>query len=100
MDGKFTSALAKDLESVEVELRVELGKTVMTFSKMMDLKVGDLMILEASEASPLPVYIQGRRKLQGAPRVAGGSLAVVLDNGLAAPTPSAHQPFPIAANGG
>jgi len=55
---------------------------------LLDLKVGDLLVLESSEASPLPVYVQGRRKLTGSPRVAGGSLAVAIDKGLSAPGPA------------
>jgi flagellar motor switch protein FliM len=95
VDARFTSALAKDLENVPVEVRVEMGRTVMSFSKLLELKVGDLMILEASESSPLPIYIQGRRKMTGSPRVAGGSLAVQLDNGLQAAIPPTPQPFSV-----
>jgi hypothetical protein len=32
--------------------------------------------------------VQGRRKLSGSPRVAGGSLAVAVDKGLSAPAPA------------
>jgi hypothetical protein len=42
-------------------------------------------VLEGSESSPLPIYVQGRRKLTGTPRVAGGSLAVTLDKGFSPP---------------
>jgi flagellar motor switch protein FliM len=97
VDARFSAALAKDLENVGVELRVEMGKTCLTFSKLLDLKVGDLLVLEGSESSPLPVYVQGRRKLTGSPRVAGGSLAVVLDRGL--PEARGTRPFgPPAGN--
>ena len=96
VDAKFSTELARDLQNVPVEVRVEMGRTVVSFSKMLDLKVGDLMILEASESSPLPIYVQGRRKMTGSPRVAGGSMAVVLDNGLTAtPTGPVPQPFTI-----
>ena len=88
VDARFSAALAKDLENVSVELRVEMGRTSLSFSRLLDLKVGDLLVLEASEASPLPVYVQGRRKLTGSPRVAGGSLAVAIDKGLAAASSS------------
>jgi len=87
VDARFSAALAKDLENVSVELRVEMGRTSLSFSRLLDLKVGDLLVLEASEASPLPVYVEGRRKLTGSPRVAGGSLAVAIDKGLAAAAP-------------
>jgi len=88
VDARFSAALAKDLENVSVELRVEMGRTSLSFSRLLDLKVGDLLVLEASEASPLPVYVEGRRKLTGSPRVAGGSLAVAIDRGLAAAAPT------------
>jgi flagellar motor switch protein FliM len=84
VDARFSAALAKDLENVSVEIRVEMGRTSLSFSRLLDLKVGDLLVLEASEASPLPIYVQGRRKLSGSPRVAGGSLAVAIDKGLTA----------------
>lgn len=82
VDQRFSATLARDLENVEVQVRVEMGRTSLSFSKLLDLKVGDLLVLEGSESSPLPIFVQGRRKLAGAPRVAGGSLAVVLDRGL------------------
>ena len=66
----------------------------MRFSRLLDLKVGDLLVLEGSEASPLPVFVQGRRKLTGAPRVAGGSLAVMLDRGFAEMKASPQFPNP------
>ncbi|MES1206790.1 MAG: FliM/FliN family flagellar motor switch protein [Pseudomonadota bacterium] len=96
VDARFSASLAHDLENVEVEVRVEMGRTSLTFSKLLDLKVGDLLVLDGSESSPLPVYVQGRRKLSGAPRVAGGSLAVVLDRGFS--DPRASRPFPVSAS--
>lgn len=82
VDQRFSVALAKDLENVEVDVRVEMGRTILNLSKLLELKTGDLLILDGSESSPLPIYVQGRRKLTGAPRVSGGSLAVVVDKGL------------------
>ena len=91
VDARFSAALAKDLENVSVELRVEMGRASVSFSRLLDLKVGDLLVLESSEAAPLPIYVEGRRKLSGSPRVAGGSLAVALDKGLTAPAPPAAK---------
>ena len=82
VDARFSAALARDLENVEVEVRVEMGRASLSFSRLLDLKEGDLLILDGSEAAPLPVYVQGRRKFVGSPRVAGGSLAVVVEQGL------------------
>jgi flagellar motor switch protein FliM len=82
IDDRFATAWAKDLHNVEVDLRVEMGRAKMSFSRLLELKAGDLLMLDGSESSPLPVYIQGRRKMTGMPSVAGGSMAVVLEQGL------------------
>jgi flagellar motor switch protein FliM len=92
VDARFSAALAKDLENVSVEVRVEMGRTTLNFSRLLDLKVGDLLVLEGGESTPLPIYVQGRRKLTGSPRVAGGSLAVVVDKGFA----DARSPRPFS----
>ena len=83
VDERFCAALARDLEEVEVELRVEMGKASMNLSHLLELKIGDLLVLDCNETSPLPVYVQGRKKLAGSPRVSNGSLAIELVNGLA-----------------
>jgi flagellar motor switch protein FliM len=82
IDARFATAWTKDLHNVEVDLRVEMGRAKMTFSRLLELKAGDLLMLDGSETSPLPIYIQGRRKMTGLPRVVGGSMAVVVDQGL------------------
>jgi len=44
----------------------------------------------------LPVYVQGRRKLSGSPRGAGGSLAIALAKGLTAtPAPKGAKSFSV-----
>ena len=92
VDERFSTALARDLENVTVELRVEMGRAEVAFSRMLDLDVGDLLVLDRSESSPLPIFVQGRHKLQGTPRVIGGSLAVVVEQGLE----SEKTPRPIS----
>ncbi|HET6284289.1 MAG TPA: FliM/FliN family flagellar motor switch protein [Polyangia bacterium] len=82
VDARFAAALTKEIEKVRVQVRVEMGRARINFSRLLELKVGDLLVLDGSEATPLPVYVQGRRKMTGIPRVVGGSMAVVIDRGL------------------
>jgi flagellar motor switch protein FliM len=82
IDARFATAWTKDLHNVEVDVRVEMGRAKMSFSRLLDLKAGDLLMLDGSESSPLPIYVQGRRKMTGLPRVVGGSMAVVVEQGL------------------
>ncbi len=92
VDVRFAAALASEMEAVRVQVRVEMGRTRINFSRLLELQVGDLLVLDASESSPLPVYVQGRRKMAGSPRVVSGSLAVVLENGLRNALTSEQRP--------
>ncbi len=84
VDGRFSRALARELGEVSVELRAEMGRARLSFSRLLDLKVGDIITLDASEAAPLPVYVEGRKKMTGMPRVVNGSLAVLVEQDLRA----------------
>jgi len=82
IDARFATAWARDIQNVKVDLRVEIGRATMSFAKLLELKAGDLLMLDGSESSPMPIYVQGRRKMTGLPRVVGGSMAVVVEQGL------------------
>ena len=59
-----------------------MGRAKLSFSKLLELKVGDLLMLDGSESAPLPIYVQGRRKMTGTPLVVGGSMAVTVEQPL------------------
>jgi len=82
VDERFSLALSKDLENVEVEVKVEVGRSTLNLSRLLDLSVGDLLVLDRSESTPLPVHVQGRPKMLGSPRIVAGSMAVVVEKGL------------------
>jgi flagellar motor switch protein FliM len=75
-DQRFAQLLGREIEAVEVELRVEIGQRKMSIADLIEIKVGDVLTLNTSEGSPLPIMVQGRHKMTGSPRVVGGSLAV------------------------
>jgi len=105
-DAKFSSALAREIEAVEVELRVEMGHRSLNLADLLELKVGDVITLNTSEGSPLPVFVQGRQKMTASPRVVGGGMAVEILKPLAQPhqparaARAAGQAFAPAAQGG
>ncbi|HVR61764.1 MAG TPA: FliM/FliN family flagellar motor switch protein [Polyangia bacterium] len=99
VDVRFAAALAKEMEGVRVQVRVEMGRTRINFSRLLELQVGDLLVLDASESSPLPIYVQGRKKMAGTPRVVSGSLAVVLEGGLRSAAPPEQRPGAGASAG-
>lgn len=84
-DERFADALAREVEQVSVELRGIFGRTRIPFARLLELEAGHVLLLDTDEGKPLPVIVQGREKLSGTPTVAGGSLALVVDQPLRAP---------------
>jgi flagellar motor switch protein FliM len=82
-DERFTAALAREAALVAVEVRGVFGRASIPFMRFLDLKEGDVLTLDSSEGGTLPVLIEGREKLRGTPCVVGGSMALVVENGLA-----------------
>jgi flagellar motor switch protein FliM len=82
-DAKFSQALGREIESVEVELRVEIGRRSLNLADLVELKAGDIITLNTNESSPLPVFVQGRQKMTASPRVVGGGMAVEILKGIA-----------------
>lgn len=89
-DSRFAVQLADELSQVNVELRVLLGKTRVSLRKMLDLDVGDVLTLGTSEGVSLPVFVQGRAKFTGQPKVSCGSMALEIDRG---PLEDIRRPF-------
>jgi flagellar motor switch protein FliM len=84
-DARFSAALARELEDVNVCMRVEIGRRCLNLSELLELEVGTVLTLSTSENMPLPVFVEGRLKFTGRPRVMNGSLAVTVENPLMAP---------------
>jgi flagellar motor switch protein FliM len=75
-DARFSVALGREIEAVEVELRVEIGRRSLSLAELVEMKAGDIITLNTNEGSPLPVFVQGRQKMTASPRVVGGGMAV------------------------
>ena len=84
-DERFADALAREVEQVSVEIRGIFGRTRIPFARLLELEAGHVLLLDTDEGRPIPVIVQGREKLTGTPTVAGGSLALVVDQPLRAP---------------
>lgn len=89
-DSRFALQLADEIAQVTVELRVLLGKTRLSLRKMLELEEGDVLTLGTSEGVSLPVFVQGRAKFTGQPKVSCGSMAIELDRG---PLEDIRRPF-------
>jgi flagellar motor switch protein FliM len=81
-DSRFAARLAEELLAISVEVSAVLGRTSLPVRRVLELKVGDVITLDTDEGSPVPVLVEGRPKLEGQPRIVGGSHAIVLERGL------------------
>ncbi|MBX7114013.1 MAG: FliM/FliN family flagellar motor switch protein [Myxococcaceae bacterium] len=81
-DAKFTAALQRELEQIEVELCAELGHVALPISRLLSLEVGDVLMLDSDEGAAITVTVEGRAKMTGHPHVVGGSNALVLEKTL------------------
>jgi flagellar motor switch protein FliM len=93
-DARFSAALARELEEVEVNLLVEIGRRTVNLSELLGLEVGDVLTLNTSENTPLPIFVEGRLKATGMPRVVNGSLAVAIERPVNPASGRADGPLP------
>jgi flagellar motor switch protein FliM len=91
-DQRFSTALARELDGVEVELRVQIGKRKLSVNELLNMAVGDVLTLNTSETAPLPVFVQGRPKMTAAPRVVSGGMAIEILRSINMPATPAKPP--------
>jgi len=89
-DQRFASALARELDGVEVELRVQIGRRKLSVNELLNMAVGDVLTLNTSESAPLPVFVQGRPKMTASPRVVGGGMAIEILRAINSPPAAKH----------
>lgn len=71
-----TEQLRQSLESVNVELMVELGSAWLTLKELGHLKEGDVILLDRAIDQRLDVLVGGRRKFVARPGMVGNKVAV------------------------
>jgi len=68
--------LAAQLQEVSLHLRVEIGRTTLTVAELLELDVGDILLLHAPVDRPLPVFVEGEPCFLAFPGRRGRSFAV------------------------
>lgn len=89
-DSRFAHRLEEELAQAQVEVRALLGQTRISLRKLLDVDVGTVLTLGTTEGSSLPVFVQGRAKFTGKPKVVGGALCIEIDQG---PLAEIRRPF-------
>jgi flagellar motor switch protein FliM len=89
-DSRFAHRLAEEISQSQVELRALLGTTRLSLRQLLGLDEGAVLTLGTSEGASLPVFVQGRPKFTGKPKVSGGALCIEIDQG---PIAELRRPF-------
>lgn len=76
IDETWLKRLKKRICEVEVEIVAELGKTHITGEELIQLDVGDVLVLDQDVDSPINVLIEGIVKMKAFPGIFKGSKAI------------------------
>jgi flagellar motor switch protein FliM len=79
VDKGWIRRLQAELMETEVEAVVELGTTSMTPAELLELSVGDTLMLGGDVGVPLLLKVEGIPKLRGFPGVSRGKKAVQIE---------------------
>lgn len=70
------SRMVARLSFAELELVAVLGKSQSTVRNVLSMVVGDVLRLDEAPTSPLQIFVEGQKKMIGAPVVSHGNIAV------------------------
>jgi flagellar motor switch protein FliM len=76
VDRVWIQRVREEMLTTEVEVIAELGKTDITSERLIQLKVGDTIMLGNDVTDPLTVKVQGMPKVKGFPGVSRGLKAI------------------------
>jgi flagellar motor switch protein FliM len=75
VDAQWILRLRKLLHDVPVELAVELGSASIKGSELINMEIGDIIMLDNDANRPLLVKVEGVGKLRATPGICRGNLA-------------------------
>jgi len=75
VDEDWIIRLRRLLHEVPVELTVELGRSSLMGSELMNMEVGDVVMLDSDAGKPISLKVEGVPKLKVTPGICRGNLA-------------------------
>jgi flagellar motor switch protein FliM len=75
VDEGWILRLRRLIHDVTVELTVELGSTTLKGSELMQMEIGDVIMLDNESDKPVVVKVEGVPKLRATPGICHGNLA-------------------------
>jgi len=76
VDNEWAKRFAQGLLESRVDMMVELGRTEVELKKVIDMKAGDVIMLDRFATDPLPVFVEGIMKFRGHPGIYKGNHSV------------------------
>jgi flagellar motor switch protein FliM len=76
VDREWANRFKDGLMASRVELIVELGRSEVSGKEVVDLKKGDVIMLDRYRVDPLDIFVEGVQKLTAFPGVYKGSSAI------------------------
>ena len=75
-DGGWLREFRKTMLQADVDINVELGRTVIKARDLVQLKTGDVIRLDKYVSEPVEVKVEGIRKFMGMPGIFKGNKAI------------------------
>ena len=75
VDAGWVARMKKRLYEVPVEILVEFGRTHLKGSELLNMEIGDVIMLDSDLAQPLTVMVQGVPKFKATPGILRGNQA-------------------------
>lgn len=76
VDHEWINRFIEQVREATVGITVELGRTMIRGEELLNMKLGDVIMLEQDVSDPLKVKVEGIPKFQGFPGVARGNKAL------------------------
>jgi flagellar motor switch protein FliM len=77
-DIKLKNVLTENVKNVPIEVKVELGSTIVPAGDIIQLEKGDILQLDTRKDELLPVFLSGVRKYMGTPGIHRGNKALLI----------------------
>lgn len=74
--SQYKEQIIDRLENVEVDVTVELGRTLITVDEFLNLDVGDIIQLDMRIDKPMKMYVEDKARFLVQPGIYNGNLAV------------------------
>jgi len=74
----ISKAILNHLQQMSISVTAQLASTLLSFEEIMNLQVGDILLLDKRTDEPVELIVEGRQFFQGRPAKSVGKFAVLI----------------------